>query len=296
MLEFKRMTLDDIDHLRPYILESKTRSCDDTVADVLMWRDYFDKSYAIVGDSLVIKMKYFNQDDAFMMPLGGDAKAALEAIKEDAKDKGTLPSFVAVTKERLPELEAVFTAIESETTRDWWDYMYEADAFIAQRGKKYSSQRNHVNRFIRSYPGYHFKKIETEDLADIKAFFQTFSEDYDKDDEMVQEETVKIIEVLDNYDTYGMQGAVLKLGDMVLGFTIGEVIGDTLIVHTEKARTDIPGVYPVLSQHFAEMMQTDEIVFINREEDLGDPGLRRSKEGYNPAYMLEKYSVNVTEL
>lgn len=295
MLEFKRMTLDDLDVLRPYIVQSRSRSCDDTIADVFMWRDYFEKYYCIAGDSLIIKMKYFNLDEAYMLPLGGDTKSALEALAADCRERGVLPAFAAVTKDRIPEIEAVFGQIEIHTNRDWADYIYDAADFIAQKGKKFSSQRNHVNRFIRSYPGYRFTEITAEHIEPLKEFFAGFDSRYMKDNAMVAEETVKIFEILDNYEAYGMKGAVLSLGDMemILGFTIGEVIGDTLFVHVEKARTDVPGVYPVMSQSFAAMMESPDISWINREEDLGDPGLRRSKEGYNPAYLLDKHSVKV---
>lgn len=292
MLELKQLTLDNLDELRPFILQSRSQSCDDTVADVFMWREFFQKQYCIIGDSLVIKMKYFDGEDAYLMPLGGDTKSALDAIRKNT-EAGETVRFVAVTKARLPELETVFGEIKTETNRDWSDYIYDKTEFVRQKGKKFSTQRNHVNRFIRSYPGYSFEIIKAEHIESIKTFFANFDTEYNKEDAMVAEETVKIMEMLDHYEAYQMVGALMTLGEMVLGFTIGEVIGDTLFVHVEKARTDIPGVYPALSQHFAAEFEEDEIVWINREEDLGDPGLRRSKAGYNPAYLLDKYAVKV---
>lgn len=287
------MTLDDLAALSPYIVQSRTRSCDDTIADVFMWRDYFEKYYCVVEGSLIIKMKYFNTDDAYMLPMGGDTEAAMAALIEDCKKRDCLPTFAAVTAARIPEIEAVSSEIDVIKNRDWADYIYDASEFIAQKGKKFSSQRNHINRFIRSYPGYTFTEIKPEHIEGIKDFFSTFESEYGKDNKMVEEETIKINEMLDHYEAYGMTGALLSLGDMILGFTIGEVIGDTLFVHVEKARTDIPGVYPTMSLHYAEMMESDEIIWINREEDLGDPGLRRSKEGYNPVYLLDKHAVKV---
>lgn len=296
MLEFQPLTLADLEKLTPYIIQSRSRSCDETIADVFMWRDYFEKSYCIVHDSLLIKMKYFNIDDAFMLPLGGDTKAALEALREHCEESGIMPAFAAVTKDRIPEIEAVFGSIETETNRDWSDYIYDAEEFINQKGKKFSSQRNHINRFVRSYPGYVFEEIRPEHIETVKAFFEEFNADYNKDNTMVAEEAVKIPELLDHYEAYGQRGALMRLGEMILGFTVGEVIGDTLIIHIEKARTDIPGIYPTLSRNYAEMMQNEDLVWLNREEDLGDPGLRRSKEGYNPSYLLDKHIVRVTAL
>lgn len=70
-------------------------------------------------------------------------------------------------------------------------------------------------------------------------------------------------------------------------------MGDTLYVHIEKADTVHTGIYQAVSQSFAQHMINDSVKYINREDDAGDAGLRRSKLSYRPCALLKKYSVTV---
>ena len=83
--------------------------------------------------------------------------------------------------------------------------------------------------------------------------------------------------------------------DGIVAFTLGEVIGDTLYVHIEKMSHDIAGAGETINRLFASMMTTihPSVQYINREEDVGDPGLRHAKESYHPLELLKKYNVTM---
>ena len=89
-------------------------------------------------------------------------------------------------------------------------------------------------------------------------------------------------------------GMLLVEGD-IAGFSLGEVVGDTLFTHIEKADRDYDGCYQMLVAQFAQMYAVDGVEFINREDDTGDPGLRTSKLSYHPVALLEKFSVTVED-
>ena len=79
----------------------------------------------------------------------------------------------------------------------------------------------------------------------------------------------------------------------IVGVAMGEIVRDTLFTHIEKANVEYPGVYQKLVNCFARTFATGEVKFINREEDVGDPGLRKSKMAYHPLTLLEKFTVRV---
>ena len=73
---------------------------------------------------------------------------------------------------------------------------------------------------------------------------------------------------------------MLKSGGKTIGFSIGDIKRDTLFIHIEKATREINGSYEAVAQGFASQMRLKhpELKYINREDDGGDEGLRRSKQ------------------
>ena len=100
-------------------------------------------------------------------------------------------------------------------------------------------------------------------------------------------------EFLRDFDAYAPLAGLLRVNGRVAGFSAGEIVGDTLIIHIEKADIAYEGVYQALVNEYAKCFVTPGVRYINREEDAGDEGLRRSKESYHPVRLLEKYLVQI---
>ena len=91
---------------------------------------------------------------------------------------------------------------------------------------------------------------------------------------------------------YGLVGGVLRADGAIVGFTLGEVLRDTLYIHIEKADRDYPGAYQMLCRQFCTAY-ADGLAYVNREEDMGDLGLRKAKRDLHPVTQLKKYTVEV---
>ena len=71
-----------------------------------------------------------------------------------------------VPEEAIPILVNQYNGtIPDEPSRDWADYLYLAEDLSNMAGRRYSGQRNHINRFKKLYPNYSYEKI-TEDNMD----------------------------------------------------------------------------------------------------------------------------------
>ena len=67
---------------------------------------------------------------------------------------------------------------------------------------------------------------------------------------------------------------------------------DTYVVRIEKAFADIPGAYPMINQQFVEHVMGD-YAYVNREDDVGNEGLRKAKLSYFPERLLEDWIVEI---
>ena len=295
MLEFHPLQLEDLPKLRDFFAYSGSRICDTTPGTVFMWRDMYHTEWAVHDGSLYFKVDYPGLGPTFTLPLGGGRPEHYRQIAGYCCRRGMPISFYPVPKDELDRLQTAFPNSAAIPTRDAYDYLYRAEDLQFFRGKKLSGQRNHVNKFLKTYGNWSFRVITPEDLPAVGAFLDRYAAGVDKPSASFHEDLAKTREVLGNYTTYDMLGGMLLVEGEIVGFSLGEIVGDTLFTHIEKADRDYQGCYQMLVAQFAQQFAQDGVHFINREDDAGDPGLRKSKLSYHPVALLEKYVVTVPD-
>jgi Uncharacterized conserved protein len=293
MLVFSKLTLDELSLYRDRFGCNRDRICDCTAGTTFMWRDFFQTEYTIFDGSLILKFRYIDGKTAFAFPLCGDCGKALSEIYEYCRENGELMRFCFTSKRDRDIIASMYGTAESTEERDWFDYVYNAADLVSLSGKKYHGQKNFVNRFKKMYPNYKFTQIDGTNIARVREYVEAHIKKYPKEGAYISAETHGIFEALEHHDLYGMCGGFVEVDGVITGISMGEIVGDTLYVHIEKADTEYQGAYPILTNEFAKAFAGEEILYINREEDMGEEGLRRSKEAYHPVFMAEKYTVTV---
>lgn len=290
MLNFKKIEREDYPILKAYFNAYPSRQCDRSVGTIIMWHEYYGNYYAITDGTLILLSKFKNKI-CFSFPIGKDINAGLDAIDEYCKENSLPCIMCSVNKNELPILFKRYSYCVVEPDRNMFDYIYEKDAIMNLSGKKYSTPRNHINKFLKLYKNYSFEPITEDEITEIIQFTKNFSFNSEKDD-VARYELEKCIDVLENYEEYGLLGGVLKVDGKVIGYSVGEIIGDTLICHIEKANIEYHGAYQMVTNQFLKMYAAkDDIKFVNREDDSGDEGLRKAKLSYRPIELLEKNTV-----
>lgn len=294
MLSFKPFTAQAMLEMKPLLELQSFKSCDYTLGGLFMWRDYFKQKYAIHDNMLIATADYLDRGLCYSFPVGrGSISSALFSIREDAAERGIPLRFCCVPSQAVPELiRNLGEPVESVEYRDWEDYLYPYENFLGYHGKKLVTPRNHCNRFIRDYPQYEYSPFDETSLAAAKAFLSESAGAFLKDSPIAREEYIRAIEILDHIKSFGFTGGILSVDGKIIGLSVGEIIGDTLYVHIEKALTEYSGAYPMLASLYARQNAAPGIKYINREDDSGDPGLRRSKTEYRPCALVEKYVVD----
>jgi len=289
---FRQITAKDLIGLKKYFVRDYG-ICDYTFGANFMWYDYFDSYFGTTSNDMLIIMS--DNGKNFSYPIGaGDADVALNDVESYAKSTNKPLVLDRVPKVRLDEVAARYKECRVIKHDEYFDYVYDIDGLSELVGKKYHGVRNHINKLIREYPDIEFRLIEDKDIAAVKEFFGEYVASYDKGMRSFDHDNMATMRVLDSFGQLGMVGGAAFLGDKVLGFAIGEM-GDSedkmFFVHIEKCSRQVPSVSKLVVREFAKVAKSMGAKYINRAEDMGDPGIRYSKEQYNPCRLEYKYKI-----
>ena len=292
MLTFEPVNTDNILRITDFFEYKISRTSDYTLGAMYMWRDFYETSFTVFDDMLLFKVKFLNRT-SFTFPIGsGSLTKAVDALKEYCRAHNLPLWFCTVPKEALPILTEQFQGhIPAEPSRNWADYLYHAQDLAGMAGRKYSGQRNHINKFKRLYPDYSYQRITPEHLPRIIEFLTDFEKNHSKEASLAQEELSRTLELIPYLDKFKLPGGFIEVEDKIVAMSIGEVVKDTLYCHIEKANRSYEGSYQMIVKEFSTDMLSYDIQYINREEDVGDLGLRTSKLSYHPVQLLDKYCV-----
>lgn len=296
MLAFQPLQPEHVSLVYPYLQKSKSRLCDCSIGAIFQWRQYYKTCVAVEDDVLYFRVCPPEEERCvFTPPLGGDGKTPYETLKAFCDSKNIPMHLGVMSQADLADLQQVFPKLGISENRDWSDYLYDAEAIKTLPGKPYHGQRNHISRFRRTYPDWAFLPLNGETLPMASGFLKKYYHTYWKAAPTFAEEARTVQEMLENFVHYHQVGGVLTVEGQVVGISMGEVVKDTLFVHTEKADREYQGAYAMLVNQFANHFATEGVQYINREEDVGDEGLRKSKLSYHPVELLKKYSITVLD-
>ncbi len=292
MLEFLPLTYENLPRLTALTEKCDYRICGYAPTCKIMWGDFYNSEYAISCDCLIYKNTIFDKIIFnYPIPFGPDAdeRAALSAIENYCVEKYIPLVFMDIPQEKMSIMCERYSFMEIGDDRNYNDYLYLAEDFRAFSGKKFSGQRNHIHKFLQSYPNAQFRSFTSEDKSLIKEFLNEYligSESMEKNRETGLSEKLLLSLPLEKYRTGGY-----VLNGKVISFTFGSRMGDTLFVHIEKGLKEYEGVYTATANAFAKA--NGDADFINREDDSGARGLRISKTQYHPVRLVKKFFITV---
>ncbi len=294
-MQFTRLDKDNIEVIKDYLSQTEISFCDISLGAKFMWRKEYAVDFCILNQTLIMKETCSEYKDVFYYPIGKDIEGGLNAIESYCRENFIDLEFCCIDDIHAEKLKQRYFDTAIYHDRDWDDYIYTAEQFKNYSGKRLSGQRNHVNKFKKLYPDYAFKVVEKEDIRQI----ENFLEEYKHNPNVTRgalEEVEMAKEYLENIFKLNQLAGVIMVGEKVVALSIGEIVGDTLIVHVEKGLISYQGVYPAMASEFAKAFAGDGVEFINREEDCGDLGLRTSKTQYKPVEIKNKNAVKVNTL
>ncbi len=293
MLKFKKLNAKSIKKIQKYTVNSKYPLCDYSGGVIFTWYTSYNPTFTVFDDTLILKFGE-NGNERFMLPLGKNFDGALLEIEKYALEKEEPLVFICVDDDSLKRLSEKFNGnIECSYNRNFSDYIYDIEEMKTFSGKKFSGQRNHINAFKKLYPSYEYKKITRKDIPRIHAFLKEYDKQYPKKRKMEKRELEFTYKFVDFLFKSQMFGGYIEYNGEIVSISIGEYVGDMLVIHIEKALLKYRGAYPLTYNEFVKNNYKEGVLWVNRQDDSGDAGLRISKTQYKPVRLENKNFVTV---
>lgn len=290
MLDFHKPTINDKGWVDECLSHVGSMNCEYTFGNLFSWADNYNTTICKYNDFLITKWGIGN-DINYSIPLGvGDFTSAVNEIISHALNNGYAPKIYGITSAYLSMLQEAFTGKFSyEQNDDFSDYIYSVEKMANLKGKKYHGKRNHISNFKKNNPSWCFEMLSQDNMQDCLDYHKMWINDKDMNNEEYLEEYNSVKKAFDNFDALGLVGGLIRVEGKVIAYTFGEpqMNGKCFVTHYEKADASVQGAYPIINQEFTKncLLQYE---YVNREEDLGIEGLRKSKQSYYPELLLEK--------
>ena len=221
----------------------------------------------------------------FMTPCGTPAPDVLDDLfKTHDFWKNISETVLAPRREQLVQRK-----IDIAEDRDNYDYLYLREELAELKGKRFHKKKNLVNQFLNAYTDYAGKQLTAELIPAAIEVLDRWRQDKGEDGDYRAAR-----EALEQFGNLKLRGALYFAGGKPAAWCLGESIakGKMFAIHFEKAIDEYKGIYQFMNQAFAASLPRF-FTYINREQDLGDEGLRQAKTSYRPAGFVQKYSAKL---
>lgn len=295
-ISFHPLTPADKSLVQERVYHTECRNCDLNFMNLVSWRFMYDTEVALHRDFLLFRFKA-DGHLAYLAPVGtGNWKAVLHDMMADAAQLEHPFLMLGVCENALAQLDVTMPGYFYATAdRAFTDYIYSREKLASLAGKKLQPKRNYVNRFTKLYPDFTTEPLTSKDIDECIALDAQWVDTKAAENEAgrytFDAERQSLITALKHWDVLEGRGMVLRVNGKIVAFTYGAPINyDTFGVCVEKADTAYEGAFATINREFVRSLPP-QFTLINREEDLGIEGLRRSKLSYQPEFLLSKYTV-----
>ena len=298
-LAFHPLTLIDREAMQAVTLPSGRRNCNYNFANLVGWKFLFGTEVCVLEKAVVLRYTFDGQRAYMVCTSEALSQELIEALLEDSKgdfsdgtECGAAMTLIGLEDSQVPQLSGFLISVES--IRDRYDYIYCRTDLATLHGKHLDGKRNHIRRFRTQHPDFEYRPLMPEFFDECRRLTEIWQEEKGGNDTIHAEKQV-METIFSNWDALGMIGGSIFVDGRMVAFTYGSAVTtDTFDVCVEKADRHVEGAFAIINQQFAEHLP-EQYVYLNREEDMGIPGLRQAKLSYHPEILLTYNAVHITE-
>jgi len=282
----KPLTLQDFDVVYNYLKKYPSENCDLNICNLYGWNFSSNISYTMYCDRLII----FNPAHSALFCPVGERLTANELLKLSNGLKKITGEIEIVS---IPDAYITSANLgeyfDITNDEDASNYVYTTDDLVHLTGKKLAKKKNLISQFHRLYTDVVLKPMSAEDKTEIIDFCLFWRKTHESGSQYLDKEFAALQTVLSYWDMFPCKGLKLYVNGKLCAFSIySPQTPEMATVHYEKYDMEIKGAGQVINNETAKILIND-YTYVNREEDLGLPGLRQAKHSYQPVKILPYY-------
>ena len=262
-------------------------------SELFLWRSYFKPFLSFLNKNICIKI--VNEDNIFYYPPLGNEHfiETLLEILTFQRSTGKTAEVCSVPETYIDKIRWGFPEVKITADRNDADYVYLSADLSNLKGSIFDGKRNHLKRFMLKYK-HELIDLEAKALQEcLKLQEEWCNLKKCSGDQLLLAENEAIIDAIANFTELDLIGCAIKVNNKIQAFSIASQLNkDTAVILFEKANPQISGIYQAINQMFSSRL-SEKYTFLNREQDHGIAGLRKSKLSYHPHHMVKKYRVSL---
>lgn len=265
-------------HLHPKFQVLAEGISEFTFANIYLFRQVHKYRISRLTNELLFISGEDLKEPFFMLPFGLPDEAVLRELFNRHQ------TMKAVSESQADILVKMGYSVWED--RDNFDYLYSRSDLVNLTGRKFHKKKNLFNIFIRNNEC-QAKPLLEEYKDDALQILERWNQQHNQPNDFVAAK-----EALEKMWPLQLCGGIFYIERQPVAYCLGEelALGRSFVIHFEKAvlSDDSKGIYQYINQAFASVL-TEKYEMINREQDLGNPGLRQAKESYQPVGFVKKY-------
>jgi hypothetical protein len=251
-----------------------------TFANIYLFRRTHNYRISRLGDGLFVITGRDNENPFFMLPFGLPDEST---IKELFK---TYQVMKTATEQQSEKLVAMGYSVNED--RGNFDYLYSLEDLVNLTGRKFHRKKNLLNIFVKNNEC-QAKPLLEEYRDDALQILEQWNDQHGRPNDFHAAK-----EGLEKMWPLQLCGGIFYIEERPVAYCLGEelALGKSFVIHFEKAvlSEDFKGIYQYINQAFASILP-EKYETVNREQDLGETGLRHAKMSYRPLDFVKKYKV-----
>ena len=302
-MTFHQLTLSDREAMQAVTLPSGRRNCNYNFANLVGWQFWYYTEVCVLENAVVLRYTFDGQRAYMICTSEALSLELIEALFDDSNgdfsdgaECGAAMTLIGLEDSQVAQCSMVNGqwSINIEPARDQYDYIYRRTDLATLHGRHLDAKRNHIHRFREEHPDFEYRPLTPELFDECRRLTDIWQEEKGGSDTISAEKQV-METIFSNWDALGMIGGSILVDGRMVAFAYGAAVTtDTFDVCVEKADRHVEGAFAIINQQFAEHLP-EQYIYLNREEDMGIPGLRQAKLSYHPEILLTYNVVHITK-